>query len=50
MRLFVMDEVDEMLEQGFRQQIQELFQYLPGDSQIAVFSATMPEEILKITS
>lgn len=49
LRLFVMDEADEMLSRGFKQQIQDIFKYLPGDVQIALFSATMPNDILSLT-
>jgi translation initiation factor 4A len=49
LRLFVMDEADEMLSRGFKQQIQEIFKFLPGDVQIALFSATMPNDILGLT-
>lgn len=30
LRLFVMDEADEMLSRGFKQQIQDIFKFLPG--------------------
>merc|ERR1712166_1185780 len=49
LRLFVMDEADEMLDKGFKEQIQDIFKFLPGDVQIALFSATMPPEILSLT-
>jgi len=49
LKIFVLDEADEMLSRGFKQQIQDIFQYLPGDIQISLFSATMPPEILKLT-
>lgn len=49
LRLFVMDEADEMLDKGFKTQIQDIFKFLPGDVQIALFSATMPPEILSLT-
>ena len=49
LRLFVLDEADEMLEKGFKQQVQEIFKFLPGDVQIALFSATMPNDILSLT-
>jgi len=49
LRLFIMDEADEMLSRGFKEQIQDIFKYLPGDVQISLFSATMPNEILAIT-
>ena len=44
-----MDEADEMLSKGFKNQIQDIFKFLPGDVQIALFSATMPNEILSLT-
>jgi len=49
LRLFILDEADEMLSRGFKNQIQDIFKYLPGDIQIALFSATMPIEILRMT-
>jgi len=49
LRIFVLDEADELLNKGFKQQIQEIFKFLPGDVQIALFSATMPKDILKLT-
>lgn len=48
-KLFVLDEADEMLNRGFREQIQEIFKKLPGNVQVALFSATMPQNILQIT-
>lgn len=48
-RIFVMDEADEMLDKGFKPQMQEIFKVMPGDAQIALFSATMPEEMLSLT-
>ena len=49
LRIFTLDEADEMLSRGFKNQIQDIFKYLPGDIQIALFSATMPIEILRLT-
>jgi len=48
-KLLVLDEADEMLSKGFTEQIQEIFRYLSKDAQIALFSATMSNEILEIT-
>merc|ERR1711957_184242 len=48
-KLFVLDEADEMLSRGFKTQIQDIFKFLPGDIQIALFSATLPPEILGMT-
>lgn len=49
LKAFVLDEADEMLSRGFKSQIQDIFKFLPGDIQIALFSATMPSDILKLT-
>jgi translation initiation factor 4A len=49
LKLFVLDEADEMLSRGFKDQIYDCFQELPEDVQVALFSATMPQEILELT-
>jgi len=48
-KLFVMDEADEMLSKGFKEQIYNIFQYFNTTIQVALFSATLPDEILDIT-
>ncbi len=49
-KLLVLDEADEMLSQGFGSQIKDMFQYHFNDSiQVALFSATMPPEMLQLT-
>jgi len=48
-QLFVLDEADEMLSRGFRDQIYDIFQRLPSDIQVCLFSATMPEDVLEVT-
>ncbi|TVT98623.1 hypothetical protein EJB05_56058, partial [Eragrostis curvula] len=48
-RMFVLDEADEMLSRGFKDQIYDIFQLLPSKIQVGVFSATMPPEALEIT-
>ena len=46
----VLDEADEMLSHGFGQQIREMFEgYFHEDLQVALFSATMPPEMLRLT-
>lgn len=50
LKLFILDEADEMLSRGFKDQIQEIFRHLPGNVQCCLFSATMPPDILKLTS
>ena len=49
LRLIVLDEADEMLSKGFKDQVYNIFSYLPNDSQIVLFSATMPKELNDIT-
>lgn len=50
MKLFIMDEADEMLSRGFKSQIYDVFKKLPSDVQVALFSATMPQDILELTT
>lgn len=47
--LFVLDEADEMLSRGFKEQIYDVFKYLPETVQCAIFSATMPLDVLEVT-
>jgi len=47
---FVLDEADEMLSRGFKDQIYDIFKTLPPNIQVCLFSATMPPEILDLTS
>lgn len=48
-KVFVLDEADEMLSRGFKDQIYDVFQNLPNQVQVCLFSATMPSEILDIS-
>ena len=45
----VLDEADEMLHMGFIDDVEWILEKTPGDSQIALFSATMPGPIRKIS-
>ncbi|WP_050854965.1 DEAD/DEAH box helicase [Helicobacter cetorum] len=47
-KVVVLDESDEMLDMGFLDDIEEIFDYLPSEAQILLFSATMPEPIKKL--
>jgi len=48
-KVLCLDEADEMLSQGFKDQIYEIFQMLPPDTQVTLFSATMPAEVLEVS-
>lgn len=48
-RMFVLDEADEMLSRGFKDQIHDVFKQLPADIQVMLMSATMPKEVLEVT-
>lgn len=48
-KLFVLDEADEMLSSGFKDQIYDIFQLLPPTTQVVLLSATMPAEVLDVT-
>ncbi|KAL5109059.1 hypothetical protein TcWFU_006281 [Taenia crassiceps] len=48
-KIFVLDEADEMLSRGFETQIKNIFSFLPESAQIILLSATMPPEIFEIT-
>lgn len=49
-KLFVLDEADEMLSRGFKDQIYNIFQYFSESVQVALFSATVPDEMLIVAS
>ncbi|KAG2145053.1 P-loop containing nucleoside triphosphate hydrolase protein [Suillus cothurnatus] len=46
-KIFCLDEADEMLSRGFKDQIYELFQLLPQETQVVLLSATMPADVLE---
>merc|ERR1712066_1206922 len=50
LQVFVMDEADEMLSRGFKDQIYDIFKCLPPNIQVCLFSATMPPDILDLTA
>ncbi len=49
-RMVVLDEADEMLNMGFREDMELILGQIPNEHQTALFSATMPKPILDITS
>jgi translation initiation factor 4A len=48
-KLVILDEADEMLSSGFKEQVYNILQNFNNDIQIALFSATLPNEIFSIT-
>ncbi|MGA0256965.1 MAG: DEAD/DEAH box helicase [Saprospiraceae bacterium] len=48
LHLLVLDEADEMLNMGFREEIDKILQYTPEDKMVWLFSATMPAAIKEI--
>jgi len=49
-KMLVLDEADEMLNKGFKEQIYDVYRYLPPATQVILISATLPHEILEMTS
>jgi ATP-dependent RNA helicase DeaD len=48
-QMIVLDEADEMLKMGFQEDVERILGAAPEDRQTALFSATMPDEILRIS-
>uniref|UniRef100_A0A3P9CED1 RNA helicase n=1 Tax=Maylandia zebra TaxID=106582 RepID=A0A3P9CED1_9CICH len=49
-KMLVLDEADEMLNKGFKEQIYDVYRYLPPATQVVLISATLPHEILEMTN
>lgn len=49
-KVFVLDEADEMLSRGFKDQIYAVFCCLSPDVQVILLSATMPPDVFEVTS
>jgi translation initiation factor 4A len=48
--MFVLDEADEMLSRGFKEQIYDVFKTMPENIQVILLSATMPSDVREVTS
>jgi len=49
-RMIVLDEADEMLSSGFKEQVYNIFNFLNSSVQVCLFSATLPEELHALSS
>lgn len=49
LKMVVLDEADEMLNMGFKEDIETILKDAPADRQTVLFSATMPPAIMKLT-
>jgi len=50
LKMLVIDEADEMLSRGFKEQIYDIYRYLPPQTQVVLVSATMPHDVLEMTT
>jgi ATP-dependent RNA helicase len=49
-KVLILDEADEMLSKGFKEQIYDVYRYLPPETQVVLVSATLPHDVLEMTS
>lgn len=49
-KMLVLDEADELLNRGFMDQIYDVYRYLPPQTQVVVLSATLPHDVLEMTT
>jgi len=50
LKMLVIDEADEMLGRGFKEQLYDIYRYLPPETQVVLISATMPHDVLEMTT
>jgi len=50
LKMVVLDEADEMLRMGFIEDVEWILEQIPGNRQMALFSATMPREVRRIAN
>jgi ATP-dependent RNA helicase len=49
-KMLVLDESDELLNKGFKDQIYDIYRYLPPATQVVILSATLPHDVLEMTT
>ncbi|KAJ3348061.1 RNA helicase [Entophlyctis luteolus] len=49
-KMLILDEADEMLSKGFKDQIYDVYRYLPPNTQVVILSATLPHDVLEMTT
>jgi superfamily II DNA/RNA helicase len=49
-KMVILDEADEMLKTGFKEQVYNIFQFFSSDIQVALFSATLPSSVYPIVN
>jgi ATP-dependent RNA helicase len=50
LKMLIIDEADEMLNKGFKDQIYDIYRYLPPSTQVVLVSATLPQEVSSLKS
>jgi len=48
-KMLILDEADEMLNRGFKEQVYDIYRFLPPSTQVVLVSATLPHEVLEMT-
>jgi len=49
-KMLVLDEADEMLNRGFKDQVYDVYRFLPPGTQVVLVSATLPNDVLEMTN
>ncbi|CDR42133.1 CYFA0S08e03972g1_1 [Cyberlindnera fabianii] len=49
-KMMILDEADELLSKGFKEQIYDIYRQLPASTQVVVVSATLPRDVLDMTN
>jgi ATP-dependent RNA helicase len=50
LKAMILDEADEMLDRGFKEQIYDIYRYLNASTQVVLMSATLPATVLEMTT